>query len=153
MFRFGFEVRVTPSLSFYWILLGQTLSGIGRPFILNSQASIAQNWFPAEQRTQIVTLLNFMITFSGILGQIVPSIFFGGYKTEDDDADFSVGKAKFERLLLLESALVIVFMVPTYFVMKSNPPTPPSHFANKNTKLNFSESLRGLFTDRKFVTQ
>jgi Na+/melibiose symporter-like transporter len=93
-----------------------------------------------------------MITFSGILGQVIPSLFFRGYSHEHDDDGYQEGKHKFKMLLLFEALLVVIFLVPNLFIMRSNPPTPPSHFANKTTKLNFKDSLHALFTDRKFVT-
>jgi FLVCR family feline leukemia virus subgroup C receptor-related protein len=41
----GISVRLFVNSSFAWVLVGQVLAGIGRPFILNCQAKISANWF------------------------------------------------------------------------------------------------------------
>lgn len=37
---------------FLLVIVAQVLGGIGRPFILNSQAKISANWFRAGQRVK-----------------------------------------------------------------------------------------------------
>ncbi len=43
----GVGLRVLVNQSFSWVIIGQIIAGIGRPFILNCQAKISANWFSA----------------------------------------------------------------------------------------------------------
>ena len=43
----GTGTRMLVNSSFAWVILGQVIAGIGRPFILNCQAKISANWFKA----------------------------------------------------------------------------------------------------------
>ena len=43
----GTGIRMLVNSSFVWVILGQIIAGIGRPFILNCQAKISANWFQA----------------------------------------------------------------------------------------------------------
>lgn len=67
-----------------------------------------------------------MVTFSGILGQIIPSVFFQGYDSTDEQPNIDLGRSLFNNLLYAESILCVVCLVPLLFVMKSHPPTSPN---------------------------
>ena len=43
----GTACRMLVNQSFYFVIVGQVIAGIGRPFILNCQAKISANWFSA----------------------------------------------------------------------------------------------------------
>lgn len=43
----GVYLRLLVNYSFAWIIVGQVVAGIGRPFILNCQAKLSGNWFSA----------------------------------------------------------------------------------------------------------
>jgi len=43
----GTAIRMLVNQSFYFVIIGQIIAGIGRPFILNCQAKISANWFTA----------------------------------------------------------------------------------------------------------
>ena len=43
----GTGLRMLVNDSFSWVIVGQVIAGIGRPFILNCQAKISANWFTA----------------------------------------------------------------------------------------------------------
>lgn len=43
----GTSLRLLVNQSFAWVIVGQVVAGIGRPFILNCQAKISANWFTA----------------------------------------------------------------------------------------------------------
>jgi FLVCR family feline leukemia virus subgroup C receptor-related protein len=57
----GAWVRIAVNSSFTWVIIGQTLNGIGQPFILNSPAKIAAVWFKPENvvLTNIYKIKNF----------------------------------------------------------------------------------------------
>jgi len=41
----GACIRMLVNQSFYFVIVGQVIAGIGRPFILNCQGKIGANWF------------------------------------------------------------------------------------------------------------
>lgn len=41
----GVGLRMLVNQNFGWVIAGQVIAGIGRPFILNCQAKISANWF------------------------------------------------------------------------------------------------------------
>lgn len=43
----GISTRLLVNQAFAWVIVGQVIAGIGRPFILNCQAKISANWFTA----------------------------------------------------------------------------------------------------------
>ena len=43
----GTGIRLLVNNSFAWVIVGQVVAGIGRPFILNCQAKISASWFKA----------------------------------------------------------------------------------------------------------
>ena len=43
----GTGTRMLVNDSFAWVIVGQVIAGVGRPFILNCQAKISANWFKA----------------------------------------------------------------------------------------------------------
>jgi FLVCR family feline leukemia virus subgroup C receptor-related protein len=50
----GITLRLFVNYGFPFVLIGQILAGIGRPFILNCQAKISANWFRASQRVNYI---------------------------------------------------------------------------------------------------
>jgi FLVCR family feline leukemia virus subgroup C receptor-related protein len=43
----GTGIRLLVNDHFFYVIIGQIIAGIGRPFILNCQAKISANWFTA----------------------------------------------------------------------------------------------------------
>lgn len=50
-----------------------------------------------------------------------------------------------KHLLYVECALVLSFMVPTLFLMKDKPKTPPTHSVVSPMKMNLRETLSALY--------
>lgn len=84
----GLSLRLLVNNSFAWVIVGQVLAGIGRPFILNCQGKISANWFTSVQRGKITQILTLVLNVSLIIGVIIPTVVFGGYKPlKNDDGD------------------------------------------------------------------
>lgn len=81
----GTGVRMLVNQSFAWVIVGQIIAGVGRPFILNCQAKISANWFQAEKRAGVTQLLTLVLNVSLIIGIFIPGIVFGKYDTKSDD--------------------------------------------------------------------
>lgn len=76
----GVTMRLFVNSSFAFVIVGQVIAGIGRPFILNCQAKISANWFTAEKRGGITQILTLVINVSLILGMLIPGLVFNGYR-------------------------------------------------------------------------
>jgi FLVCR family feline leukemia virus subgroup C receptor-related protein len=76
----GISLRLFVNSSFAWVIIGQVLAGIGRPFILNCQGKISANWFNSQQRGKITQILTLVLNVSLIIGVILPTLVFGSYK-------------------------------------------------------------------------
>ena len=75
----GVSLRMLINKGFYWVIFGQIVAGIGRPFILNCQAKISANWFSAKTRGGVTQLLTLVLNVSLIIGLLIPGIFFENY--------------------------------------------------------------------------
>jgi len=78
----GTALRLLVNHSFVWVIVGQIVAGIGRPFILNCQGKISANWFKAETRGGVTQLLTLVLNVSLIIGIFIPGIVFKGYDIE-----------------------------------------------------------------------
>lgn len=79
----GTCLRLLVNQGFAWVIIGQVIAGIGRPFILNCQAKISANWFKADTRGAVTQYLTLIMNASLILGFFIPSIVFGGYELDN----------------------------------------------------------------------
>ena len=83
----GVSLRLFVNYGFAWIIVGQVIAGIGRPFILNCQAKLSANWFSAENRGQVTQLLTLILNVSLVIGMIIPSMVFKGYEPNDKNIE------------------------------------------------------------------
>jgi FLVCR family feline leukemia virus subgroup C receptor-related protein len=67
----GISLRLFVNSSFSWVIIGQVLAGIGRPFILNCQAKISANWFTSESRGKITQILTLILNVSLVIGNFL----------------------------------------------------------------------------------
>ena len=75
----GVSLRMLVNYGFVWVIIGQIVAGIGRPFILNCQAKISANWFSAKTRGGVTQLLTLILNISLVIGILIPGFFFTGY--------------------------------------------------------------------------
>jgi FLVCR family feline leukemia virus subgroup C receptor-related protein len=76
----GVGLRMLVNKGFGWVIAGQVISGIGRPFILNCQAKISANWFSAKSRGKVTQILTLVLNCSLVIGILIPGFVFSGYK-------------------------------------------------------------------------
>jgi FLVCR family feline leukemia virus subgroup C receptor-related protein len=76
----GVGLRALVNINFGFVIAGQVIAGIGRPFILNCQAKISANWFSAKTRGRVTQILTLILNVSLVIGMLIPGIFFKGYK-------------------------------------------------------------------------
>ena len=81
----GGALRLLINSSFVFVLLGQVIGGIGRPFIINCQAKISSNWYHASKRTSVTSFFALILNISIIIGVILPGLLFAHYQFDPDD--------------------------------------------------------------------
>ena len=138
-------VNVDNSLAACFV--GQFLSSLFQPALLNSPGKIAANWFREDIRTVICTICCLADTvgiFVGFLWNL------GFIKENSSTNDF---KDQVFTYMLSEFILNVVFCVPAFFIFKDKPDIPPSPSqAEDNTeKPGLIDSLRMLFTNIRFI--
>ncbi|CAD8136529.1 unnamed protein product [Paramecium octaurelia] len=137
---------------FYLIVIGQTLIGAGKPFILNCQATMAQNWFYPEARPIIITVMNVLNLFSSVLTFMIPGKFiFSGYKYDGSNESIEKGMELVNKLNRTLFYFAIA-LLPCLLTLKNNPPTPPSELVKQEEKSkNIKRTLIKIFTNKQFL--
>ena len=138
------------TLAFCYV--GQILSGLFQPALLNSPGKIAANWFRENIRTVICTIGCLADTIGIFVGFLWNLMFIKEYDEVTDDS-----KKKFKdqvfKYIFSEFILNVVFCVPAFFILIDKPYMPPSPSQNidDNKKLSLLESLKKLFSNIKFI--
>lgn len=83
----GVGLRMLINHGFAWVIIGQVVAGIGRPFILNCQAKVSANWFTADIRGGVTQILTLVLNCSLIIGILIPGLVFGGYEPNSDNLE------------------------------------------------------------------
>ena len=75
IFGVGVCLSCLVNTSFWYVILGQTLSGIGEVFIYNALIKVSENWFPANERVTATMTGSLAFTFGVLFGYLVPKLF------------------------------------------------------------------------------
>lgn len=98
----GIGLRMLVNQAFAWVIVGQLIAGIGRPFILNCQAKISANWFSSTTRGGVTQLLTLVLNVSLIIGILIPGLVFKSYKPETmDPQNIEEGKQVTFQLMMI----------------------------------------------------
>jgi FLVCR family feline leukemia virus subgroup C receptor-related protein len=81
----GVGLRMLVNNGFGWVIAGQVIAGIGRPFILNCQAKISASWFTSKSRGKVTQILTLVLNVSLVIGILIPGFVFNGYKPDTSD--------------------------------------------------------------------
>ena len=125
--------------------IGQSLSGLFHPALLNSPGKLSANWFREDIRTTICTICCLADNFGIFVGFLWNLLFV------DEEASKEKYKDQIFKYLLSEFILNIVFCIPAFFIWKSKPEIPPSPSQEKNEEYDIITSLKMLFKNKRFV--
>ena len=124
--------------------IGQILSGLFRPLLLNSPGKIASNWFKEDKRAIICSI----ICLSDTAGILVGYLWNLGYIIEDSNKDDF--EEQLLRYFLSAFILIFLFCIPGFFISKSKPDILSSPSQSKK-KSDFIPSLKMLCTNKRFI--
>ena len=139
----AFKLLINKSVA--WAFVGQFFAGLFQPAILNSPGKIAANWFREDVRTVITTICCLSDTIGILVGFVYHLPFLDTDKTGDDY------KSDFFNYMLAEFILCAVFCLPMFFVTKNKPEIPPSPSQETIQSPPLLESLKLLFTNKRFI--
>ncbi|EGR32020.1 major facilitator superfamily protein, putative [Ichthyophthirius multifiliis] len=143
-------IKCFVNYSFNYAILGQFFVGCANPFIINAISKISSNWFYPAQRAFITGILSFFSTVSGIIGLLIPGIYFSSYTTNNDDPQYTKGKKLTFDLLLFQAIIVSLFAIVNLIFYKDKPLTPPS-YSSKVQREEFGDSLKFLIKNKTYL--
>jgi len=145
----GMWMRTLSNDSFYYIFAGQVLGAIGGPCILNTPQKVSAVWYPPEERTISTTLLSIASPFGVAIGFFLPTIFVPA-TVADTAADKTYYLQQVQHLMLIVAIGGTALLLPSFFLMKEKPLTPPSKAAEKE-KFSYKDSLKSLIRNKNFL--
>ena len=147
----GLWLRCLINKSFLFVVVGQTLLGIGQPFMYNAPAKVTGNWFLNKQRT-ISTMIGTTANLLGnLLGFFLPGIFirpkYDRFQTYSED-QFGIFRVQIYNLMLALSIFgsVVLLLVLITFREKPSKPLPGSIILiqQSSNSLSFLDQLKSL---------
>lgn len=95
--------------------------GAGKPLILNSQGEMAVNWFKAEARQTLFTILNMFNVVSNIVTMMIPAkwIYLGYDEKLDAFNYYGDGKDRFLKLQWV-MFFISLTMIPCFIFLYPN---------------------------------
>ena len=143
----GLKLLVNKDKSLASCFIGQFISGLFQPALINSPGKIAANWFREDIRTVICTICCLPINIGALVGFLWNLIFIKENATTEEFKDQTFA------YMLSIFILNVVFCAPSFFICKDKPDIPPSPSQEENTvkRPGLIESLKLLFTNIRFV--
>eukprot|EP00351_Strombidinopsis_sp_SopsisLIS2011_P005878 CAMPEP_0116874132 /NCGR_PEP_ID=MMETSP0463-20121206/5561_1 /TAXON_ID=181622 /ORGANISM="Strombidinopsis sp, Strain SopsisLIS2011" /LENGTH=146 /DNA_ID=CAMNT_0004517405 /DNA_START=191 /DNA_END=631 /DNA_ORIENTATION=+ len=71
----GLCIKALINKSFVWVIVGQVLSAIGQPFIINAAPKLAAQWYGQDERVIAVTIATACEPLGVAVGFVFPSFF------------------------------------------------------------------------------
>ena len=143
----GLKLLVNKDTTLAGCFVGQFLSGLFQPALLNSPGKIAANWFREDIRTVICTICCLADTVGIFVGFLWNLAFIKENATTEEFKD------QVFKYMLSEFILNIVFCFPAFFIFKDKPDIPPSpsQVEDNSEKPGLVKSLKMLFTNIRFI--
>jgi len=142
----GSWVRILVNRNFLFVILGQFISSLGQPFIVNSPAKIAATWFNQNNRVKATTFLSIIGPIGIGLGFLIPGIAMGDQNILTNDEK----KDRVYNIMFYEALIFTILNLPTFFFFRKQPKTPPS-YSEKVMKIGFCRSFHKTITNKNYV--
>lgn len=146
----GSWLRLLVNVDFYFVIAGQVIIAIGQPFMLSAPAKLAAVWFGDNERAIATTLGSLAAPIGAVCGFLLPLPLIG----EKDGTPDENGRSTFWTYVLVQNIIITVLGLPIIFLIKNEPPTPPSSSAAKSgsrKKVSQCASILRLFKDIDYV--
>ena len=140
----GLKIFINTSIVFAYI--GQFLTAIFQPAILNSPGKIAATWFNEKKRT-LVTSICCVSNTIGIMFGYIFHVFF----IEENTVNPKIWKDSFQFYLIIEFIITFILCLLFMVLMRNKPKFPPSYSQQNYKILSLKEGLRSLKGDKNFI--
>jgi FLVCR family feline leukemia virus subgroup C receptor-related protein len=122
----GIWVGMLVNHNFYFLLLGQCINACGMPFVQAIGATIAGVWFGDKERAQITNITS----LASVIGVIIGFGLSAFFVDDNDIPQPEEAKVKVLRFILVQSSIITALSLPILFIVRKEPPTPPSRSAH-----------------------
>lgn len=136
--------------SFWPVFFGHIISLSGQAFLKNPVSKLATNWFGDKERG-LATGIGIM---SGPSGIFISKIMIMSTMSDDDKNILNkvIAKEHYETFIVINTIIVILMVVPSLFLIKDKPPSPPSMVATKpRPNYTFKSAAKSIFTNSNYV--
>lgn len=140
----GLWIRTLSNHSFYYIFAGQILGAIGQPSLLNVPQKLSAVWFAPHERPLSSAIASLIYPIGAGIGLVIAHIFV------ENDATGYDGLMQVNSLMWFIAKLGSILIVPSYFLFKDKPLTPPSRTAEME-KFSYKQSLKSLAKNSNYV--
>lgn len=140
----GLWIRNLNTYSFYYIFAGQLLGAIGQPFLLNAPQKLSAVWYPPKERALSTTIASVANPVGVGIGFLLAQNFV------DDNATGVDGLNQVNDLMFFTALIGSVLILPSAFLFRKKPPTPPSRTADID-KYSYKESLKHLWQNKNYL--
>jgi len=131
------------SLSFSWLVVGQAVSALGQPFLVNATSQVGAEWFPPRERPAAAMISNLMNFVGASLSFVLPPIIVARHSPSLRDT-----REQISLLLRLQLGISFVCLFLTFVLYQPTPPAPVLH--SRKTPMSFLTEVRGFLSLRDF---
>ena len=140
----GLKIFINTSIVFAYI--GQFLTAIFQPAILNSPGKIAATWFNEKKRTLVTSICCVSNTIGVMFGYIFHVFFI-----EENTVNPKIWKDSFQFYLFMEFIITLILCLMFMALMRNKPKYPPSKSQKKKKILSLKEGLQSLKKNTNFI--
>jgi len=141
------KIFINTHIAFAYV--GQILTALFQPAILNSPAKIAATWFNEKQRVLITSICCLSNTIGVMFGYIVHT-----FIMEENTVNPKIYKNDFKSYLIVEAVITIISGLIFIFFMREKPKNPPSYSQIKafdDKKESFCEEIQKYLLNKNFI--
>ena len=150
----GAWVRMAVNVNFYFVLGGQVIMSCGQPFMLAAPAKIAALFFGDNERAIATTIGSLAGPIGAVIGFLLPLPLIKDSDAPSETVTKEHAESKFFTYILVQNIIITLLGLPIIFLIRNNPPTPPSLSAEKvlksKKKTGQFASIWKLLSDRDF---
>ena len=119
----GIWIRCLVNYNFWFVILGNAISGIGLNIILTGSPMVAFHWFLPNNTPLITSILMMGQAIGMIVSFWLPKVL---TDFDHDKENYSHDKNQMMWMLVKEAIIITIGLIPGMILFKDHPKTPPS---------------------------
>ena len=142
----GSFLKIFVNTSIVFAYIGQFLTALFQPAILNSPGKIAATWFDNKSRTLITSICCVSNTIGVMFGFLIH-----GFVIKENIVNPKIWRNAFENYLIIEFAMTFFCGIIFLIFMKNKPKNPPSLSQNNYKPTSLKEGIIQLKSNINFI--